>query len=203
GSAALAADRCDEVGCLLWEVPLRRPAGAPAGDPRAWAGRLTARVTGLLEPLRLVEVDEARNEALLRSEEPGRKGGDQFYYEVLLRGARAAELRRYRAARPDARREQVAFALTHEALAKLALDCTAVRRGRGPRARPPPRRRGPPAARLPPLPLPPPSRRHPPAPNRLDGPPRSGLQPITPERAGVTRRRRRDREVAMPSRELA
>ncbi|HZT83072.1 MAG TPA: hypothetical protein VFA26_22780, partial [Gemmataceae bacterium] len=72
-----------------------------------------------------VEVDAARNEALLRSVEPTRRGDDAFYSELLLRGTRAAELRRYRAARPDARREQVAFALTHEALAKVVGDLTA------------------------------------------------------------------------------
>jgi hypothetical protein len=125
----VSADRSDELGCLLWELTLRRTTPA-AGDQtvKTWADRAAQRVTGLLEPLKVVEVDDLRNEALLRSREAARRGDDLFYYELLLKGTSEALLRRYRAAAlPNSRREQVAFPLTHEAVAKLVGDLTADR----------------------------------------------------------------------------
>src|SRR5262245_53982262 len=84
----LTADRCDALGCLLWEVALRRPTAEPVSteDVRTWAERVACRVTGLLEPLRVVEVDSTRLQALLRSEAPTARGDKLFYYEALLTG---------------------------------------------------------------------------------------------------------------------
>ena len=128
-SAALTADRCDDLGCLVWDLTLRRTAGPLATDAaalRAWADLVASQVTGLLEQLAVVEVDAERLVAQLRSNEPTQRGGKSFYYEVLLRGAGEVNVRRYQTAQTaNARREQVAFALTHEALAKLAGDLTA------------------------------------------------------------------------------
>jgi hypothetical protein len=122
-SVAVTADCRDEVGCLVWEVSLRY-AGAPAGradaDLAAWAGRIASQATGLLEPLKVVEVDPERREALLRSDPPAAQGDRVTYYELMLQGTAAATLRRFEAARRGpGRREQVAFALTDEAIAKL------------------------------------------------------------------------------------
>jgi hypothetical protein len=127
-TAVLCADRSDALGCLAWELTLRR-SQAPAADVdalRDWAERSVRQATGLLEPLAVVEVDGPRGQALLRSREPAQRGDDLFYYEVLLTGVHEAQLRRYRASHRGAdRREQVGFTLTHEALAKLAADLTA------------------------------------------------------------------------------
>ena len=126
-TVAVTADRCDEVGCLLWELTLRRTS-PPAGgwSVGAWAERAAGRVTGLLEPLEVLEVDTLRDEALLRSDEPAHRGEQLFYYELLLKGSGEALLRRFQAApNGQARRQQVTFALTHEALAKLASDLAA------------------------------------------------------------------------------
>lgn len=126
-SVALTADRADPLGCLVWELTLRR--ATPPGPDRplqAWSERTAGRITGLLEPLKVVEVDGLRNEAMLRSDKPARRGDELFYYELLLKGSGEALLRRYHASRRGkARREQVAFALTHDALAKLVADLTA------------------------------------------------------------------------------
>lgn len=128
-SAELTADRYDDLGCLVWELTLRRTAGALATDVaslRTWADRVAARATGLLEPLAVVEVDAERLVAQLRSNEPTHRGDKSAYYEVLLRAAGEATVHRYQTVQTaNARREQVAFALTHEALAKLAGDLTA------------------------------------------------------------------------------
>ncbi|MCC6419386.1 MAG: hypothetical protein IT429_14215 [Gemmataceae bacterium] len=129
-TAALTADRADVVGCLVWEIALRRDAASADGpqDLRAWAEGAAARVTGLLEPLAVHEVDSGRNEALLRSTGPSRRSDQLFYYEVLLRGTTAAVVRRYQASPQSIeRRQQVAFALTHEALAQFVANLAGVK----------------------------------------------------------------------------
>jgi hypothetical protein len=125
-TVALTADRSDVLGCLVWDLTLHRRASVPANVTLSgWAERIAERATGLLEPLKVHEVDVERNEALLRSDGPTQRGDVLFYYEILLRGTTCAEVRRYQAARQaNAPREQVAFALTHEALAKLVGDLT-------------------------------------------------------------------------------
>ena len=127
-SVAIAADHCEALSCLVWELSVRRTAepSAEQATLRSWAEGIATRVTGLLEPLKVVEVDLARNEALLRSDTPTERADKRFYYEVLVRGTAEAVLRRYQgSAQPGVRREQVAYALTHEAIAKLAADLTA------------------------------------------------------------------------------
>jgi hypothetical protein len=126
-SVEIAADCVDLVGCRLWELTLRR-AGADldAAALKERAVQVANRVTGLLEPLKLVEVDEPRRIALLRSEAPGQYGDDLFYYEALFHGHGLIEFRRFQGShQPGGRRQQAAFTLTHDALAKLVGDLTA------------------------------------------------------------------------------
>jgi hypothetical protein len=122
----LCADSADALACRLWEVQLDRTAPLPAEVSLAErAARTAGRVTGLLEPLRLVEIDSPRGVAQLRSSGPQQRGEDLFYYEVVLHAGGAASLRRFHASRNNPTREQVAFVLTHEALVKLVADLTA------------------------------------------------------------------------------
>src|SRR5207245_584773 len=94
-SATVTADCADAVGCRLWEVALQ-PLGALAeANLQARAERIASRVTGLLEPLKLVEVDAVRRTAQLRSREPASHGDDLLYYELLLEGNGAATVRRF------------------------------------------------------------------------------------------------------------
>jgi hypothetical protein len=79
-------------------------------------------VSGLAESLSVYEVDELRGEAILRSESPSHKGEALSYYEVHLAGLRCATVRRFAAVRTATGRTQIAFPITHEALAKLAGD---------------------------------------------------------------------------------
>jgi hypothetical protein len=128
-SLNLTLDRRDELGCLIWELCLRRTNPAPADETlRTWAECIARQTTGLLEPLKVHEIDELRNEALLRSDTPSLRKGKRLYYEVLLQGTNLAWLRRYEADQNgNGKREQIAFALTNDGLAKLADDMTAVR----------------------------------------------------------------------------
>jgi len=128
-AVCVTADRADELGCLAWELAVRRSEPLAGGDAqalRAWGDRIAARARGLLETLKVVEVDAERDEAILRSDTPAAKGEDRFYYEVHLKGAGSASVRRYQGSLAGTgKREQIAFALTHEALARLAADLTA------------------------------------------------------------------------------
>jgi hypothetical protein len=116
----------DTLSSSLDEVRLEH-AGAPRdGEPRPWAERISRTVTGLLEPLKLIEVDAPQHIALLRSAAPAANDSGLRYYEVELHGTARATVRRYRAYQePGHKRERVPFTLTHEALAKLIGDMTA------------------------------------------------------------------------------
>ena len=123
----VVADVVETVGAKVWEVALRRTRPAETAVSLAdQADRIAARVTGLMEPLRLVEVDTARDVAQLRSTAPAARGEALFYYEVLRHADGATTLRRFQAAATGPKREQVAFTLTHEAVAKLVADFAAV-----------------------------------------------------------------------------
>ncbi|MBV9123573.1 MAG: hypothetical protein JO112_09465 [Planctomycetes bacterium] len=121
----LTVDRNDAWGCLVWELALRRsnpPQENVGAALRAWAVEASL-ATGLLDPLKVLEVDLARNEALLRSAQPTRRGQGTFYYEILLKGAGEALVRRYQGYPAEGKpRQQVAFPLTHEALAKVVAE---------------------------------------------------------------------------------
>ena len=123
-SAHLNFERRDELSGRLWEVRLVRQTAA-TGDLSSWANRVAARVAGLMESLKVVEVDDVQQQALLRSVAPTVKDQDLFFFEVQLRGTTQATIHRYQGSQqPGKRREQIAFALTHETLAKLVADVT-------------------------------------------------------------------------------
>jgi hypothetical protein len=125
-NAAVTADAADLVGCRLWEVSLRRASTALPGVDLKNRGQIIAgRVTGLLEPLRLIEVDETRAVALIRSDAPTRRDEAISYYEALMQADGGVTLRRYEAPRgEETRRQQIAYGLTYESLGKLVTDLT-------------------------------------------------------------------------------
>jgi hypothetical protein len=122
-TVTLAADKSDSLSCALRELTLDR--NEPIQEElHAWASRVADRVTGLIEPLKLVEVDQPLGKAMLRSETPTVKDGKAYYYELLLeRTSRtSANLRRYAGDRNGEKREAVPFVLTHDAIVKLVAD---------------------------------------------------------------------------------
>src|SRR5205823_5428274 len=80
---ALTADEADTLGCRAAELTVRRAVGAAAtaAELTQWAVRSAKRITGLLEPLKVIEVDTVRSEALLRSDPPSPRGPQVHYYE--------------------------------------------------------------------------------------------------------------------------
>ena len=123
-NVTFSADKADSLSCALKELTLDR--NAPIQEElHAWATRIAERVTGLLEPLSLVEVDQPLGKALLRSQTPSVRDGKSHYYELLLErtGRTSAHLRRYAADRNGGeKREAVPFVLTHDAIVKLVTD---------------------------------------------------------------------------------
>lgn len=121
----LTAERVETVGCVLAEVQAGRdtPVAEDAAALEAHARRVAGRVTGLLEPLRLVEIDRAHHVAMLRSDAPANKGDVVSYYEVKFQGRNRVTLARYQATKGSpAQRKAIPFSLTHEALAKVVDD---------------------------------------------------------------------------------
>jgi hypothetical protein len=122
-TVTVTADRRDDLSSRVWVVDLERREPM-TGNVVAWADRVAKKVSGLMESLKIVEVDAAKHEALLRSSKPTQKGEDLFYYEVRLRGTSRASVRRFQGGHGKGR-EQIAFAATNEAIAKLAADIAA------------------------------------------------------------------------------
>ncbi len=122
-TVTLAADKTDSLSCLVWELTLSRTQDVPAGlTLSTWATAIASRVGGLMEPLKVHEVDEHRGEAVLRSVAPAKKGEALSYYEVRLPNLTTAVVRRFTASKTNSGRDQIPFALTHEAIAKLVGD---------------------------------------------------------------------------------
>jgi hypothetical protein len=92
-----------------------------------WAEWICGRVTYLLEPLQVVEIDKRNGIAMIRSKMPKRKlpkpAGEKIsYYEMLADQHHHASLRRYQYRRPTRERGSVPFGLTHEQLEVLVDD---------------------------------------------------------------------------------
>src|SRR6478752_9001473 len=97
----LAADRADSVGCRLTQLEATRAEPVADDDAalEAHARAAAGRVTGLLEPLRLVEIDRGRHVALLRSDAPATKGDSVQYYEVQFAGRNRVTVGRFKASK--------------------------------------------------------------------------------------------------------
>jgi hypothetical protein len=123
--AKLSTEATGKIANAYKSVELTRDPSTPATTTLGeWAAGIAGRVTGLLEPLRPVEIDATLNQAILRSETPTTQGPVKKYYEVHLTGTEHAEIHRYQAnTETHSPREAIDFALTHEVAAKLVSDC--------------------------------------------------------------------------------
>lgn len=123
-AATVSAEKVDTLGARLTRLDLTRTAPAPDGTTLSgWANGVAERTTGLLESLKVYEVDASHDTAVLRSDGPTVKGDVAEYYEVVLTGTDKASVARYSADRAAGTpRRQVPFTLTHESIAKLADD---------------------------------------------------------------------------------
>ena len=118
--------QADSLSCRANGLTLRsnrREANLSNTQVKTWANSVAIKVTGLLEPLRVLEVDETDATALLRSDKPSAKANEVTYYEVILKADRTANLQRYRGFTQETKpRVQIPFTVTHEVLAKFVED---------------------------------------------------------------------------------
>jgi hypothetical protein len=121
GKVALDVQTLEKLGAELWELTVE-PAAPRTLALADHAKVLAARLTGLLEPLTLIECDTVRGEAMLRSQQPAKQENDLFFYELMVRQEGQSTLRRYQHQIGNTPRKQVPFVLTREALAKGIAD---------------------------------------------------------------------------------
>jgi len=89
---------------------------------RAWGNRLAARLTYLMEPLVVLEVDAQAGEAELRSQSPTPRGDRRSFYEVRLRSEGTLLLRRIAFDQATQSRQVVSCQMTREVLERLVDD---------------------------------------------------------------------------------
>jgi len=103
----------------MLRVTPEQPTSSSLGDR---AQVLAQKVTGLMEKLSAIEIDDTRGEALLRSDAPVAYEQDRLYYELIVNRQGATTLHRYHGSMLKSNRREVPFTLTREALAKLITD---------------------------------------------------------------------------------
>ena len=92
----------------------------------AWGDRLAARLSYLMEPLVVLEVDAQAGEAELRSQTPTARGDRRSYYEVRLHRQGTLHLRRVAVDETTPRhRQPVPCQMTREVLERLTDDLVA------------------------------------------------------------------------------
>ena len=94
-------------------------------DLRAWGDRLAARMTYLMEPLVVLEVDGLAGSAELRSQAPTARGEVRSFYEVRLGRDRSLRMQRVAFDAATRRRQPTPCQLTGEMLGRLADDLVA------------------------------------------------------------------------------
>jgi hypothetical protein len=92
---------------------------------RGWGDRLAARLTYLMEPLVVLEVDAQAGEADLRSQAPTPRGDRRSFYEVRLRREGNLHLQRVAFDVATRRRQVIPCQMTLEVLERLTDDLVA------------------------------------------------------------------------------
>jgi hypothetical protein len=89
---------------------------------RAWGDRLAARVTYLLEPLKVIEIDAGGGEVQIRSQAPTARAQQRGFYEVRLFKQGALRMERYVYNDATRERQHTPCQLTREVVERLADD---------------------------------------------------------------------------------
>jgi hypothetical protein len=129
GSGRIEADllAVDAIGCsfLTLAYSTDKLAGLPIDELKKLSESLIARLTYLLEPIGIVEVDRDRASVQLRSKPPQKGDDGTSYYELMVRRGGDVTLSRYQK-KPGQIREIVSAHVTREVLQRLAEDFVTV-----------------------------------------------------------------------------
>lgn len=91
----------------------------------AWGERLAARVTYLLEPLKVLEIDAGGGEVQIRSKSPSVRADQRGFYEVRLYKQGLLRMERYVVDDATRQRRRTPCQFTREVLERLADDIAA------------------------------------------------------------------------------
>ncbi|MDR3622134.1 MAG: hypothetical protein P4L85_22480 [Paludisphaera borealis] len=91
----------------------------------AWGDQLAKRVTYLMEPLRVLEIDAGGGEVQIRSAAPTPRADARGFYEVRLNRGGTCRLERYVYDESDRKRRRTPCHLTREVVERLADDIAA------------------------------------------------------------------------------
>jgi hypothetical protein len=118
----------DTVGLAFTSMEYANTAHAElsSGALQEWGGRLTRRVTYLMEPLKVVEVDGQGGEVQVRSENPTPRADELGYYEMRLFREGSLRLQRIVFDAATRQRRPTNCQLTREVLERLADDIAAT-----------------------------------------------------------------------------
>src|SRR5262245_19298001 len=125
GKVNVGIEDADRLGVLAGPISATRPEGSPANVP-AQAAEAVRRLNYLQEPLAVIESEDRRGRAILRSAAPRTtSSGGREYNEAILDGGDSISIRRYRS-EPGARRKGVPTNLSRETLGRLADDLNEI-----------------------------------------------------------------------------
>jgi hypothetical protein len=117
----------DTIGlaCTALEFVTTRRSEWSSESLQEWGTRLAGRVTYLMEPLKVIEIDTAGGEVQIRSQSPTPRADQRGYYEIRL--FREGNLRMERFVLDEAARQRrsTPCQLTREVLERLADDIAA------------------------------------------------------------------------------
>lgn len=117
----------DRLACAFEHLQVQHPALTNASLQRLKqiADQLSARLTYLLEPIRVLEADAQQCAVQLRSSPPEREADSAAYYELLVRADGTLSLARY-VKQPGMPRQVTPAQVTHEVLLRLVVDLTSA-----------------------------------------------------------------------------
>jgi len=92
---------------------------------KQWGERLSKKVTYLMEPLRVLEVNDQEGEVQMRSHSPTPRDQERAYYEMRLFREGSLRMERFVYDDTTRQRRQVPCQLTRETLERLADDIAA------------------------------------------------------------------------------
>jgi len=125
GKISVGIEDADRLGVLVGPITASRPEGSPA-NVGAQAAEAVRRLNYLQEPLAVIESEDRRGRAILRSAAPRTtSSGGREYNEAILDGGDSISIRRYRS-EPGARRKGVPTNLSRETLGRLADDLSDI-----------------------------------------------------------------------------
>jgi hypothetical protein len=117
----------DSVGLGFQALEFHTTVLSPATSDslRSWGERLAGRITYLLEPLSVLEVDSAGEEVQVRSQTPTTRAERRGYYEIRLFKLGMLRMERFAFDEQTRQRRSIPCQLTREVLERLADDLAA------------------------------------------------------------------------------